>query len=134
MGGQCQREEAGNCSKVGYLRKKYIGEYETAEWVYTQNITKGLAPSSGQIVNRINRHVFPAASDTDRRQHAPDDWAAAPSETVSRNDRVKAWRWRKRWRVSLCKVRAQDDISAQEITMKAGNMVPFLGPQNGPTS
>jgi len=113
---------------------KFAAEWQTAQWLYVQNVSKGFAPNSAQIATQIDDH-----RNTPNQTRAPADpmphvMLADPTATMNDKDRATVCRWRKAWRVSIARIRTREELTSQEITNKAAKRSHFRDQKMGPVS
>ena len=100
-----------------------------AEWVREQNITKGFAPPSRLIAERLVSGEGGRTPDAEEDEHRPNSFREN-ADTTLHDQRMtntvskKVQRWRRKWFIRLRRIRGKDDISTAEITAKARFLLP----------
>ena len=96
---------------------KYVMEHKLHEWISSQNINHGVAPSRDQVVAELPQCIH---------EHAPPEIQRRLSGFVqgtARKQRMWLARFRKRWGLGYGTLKAQELMSVEEKRQKA----PWIG-------
>jgi len=122
--------------------QKFLGEARAAEWLQKQNANKGFAPASRHVAQVLVNQPIIVPWEHDCTRDIAVEAIMGPlleEEKMTNTQRQHIVRWRKRWHITLKKIRGKEEISTEEITEKAlsapqkyTKVTPKMGPKSEP--